>query len=452
MPDGPIPTTIHQARRLLAASEVRAVELAQACLDQIGLDNPRLNAFIHVAGGDALHEEAAAIPGRPLSGIPVAVKDIIDQAGLPTTAGSTFFGGQPAGNDAAVVERLKSAGAFIVGRTNLHEIALGVTNVNPHFGACRNPRDPQRISGGSSGGSAVAVAAGMCLAALGTDTGGSIRIPAALCGVAGLKPTYGRVSLRGVMPLSWNLDHVGPLARTARDLALALQAIAGYDALDPASVDLPPQDYPSLLGGGVRGWKMAMAVGDYIEESDADVLAAVREAGRVFKGLGASVVEMEVPGLQRAALANGQMVQADAAAFHRERLASNPERFGDDVRLRLQAGAALTAVDYALARRVQAEEKRWFDGFFSEFDLLLLPTTPIPAPLIEGTDALEQARRLTRFTAPFNLAGLPALSIPCGENAEGLPLGLQLAARPWAEAAILRAAFSYEREMGRDRG
>jgi aspartyl-tRNA(Asn)/glutamyl-tRNA(Gln) amidotransferase subunit A len=380
----------------------------------------------------------------PLCGIPLALKDLFETAGVRTTAGSKFFADHIPAEDAFVVRKLKAAGAVILGKTNLHEIALGVTGVNPHYGACHHPHDAARITGGSSSGNAAALASGMCLGALGTDTGGSIRIPASLCGVVGLKPTCGRVSLRGVIPLSWNLDHAGPMARGVRDAALLLQVIAGYDALDPACADVPVDDYLAHLEEGVAGWRIALAGGGYFDETDAEVGAAVQSAARAFASLGARVEQVELSWMREAALANGVMVQADAAAYHRERLAQHPDWFGADVRQRLQAGAACASTDYALARRTQAETRRKFENLFADYDILLTPTTPIPAPLIEGTDAIEQARRLTRFTAPFNLTGLPALSLPCGVTSAGLPVGLQIVSGAWQEAKVLRAGRAYE--------
>ena len=337
-----------------------------------------------------------------------------------------------------------SPAAVVLGKTNTHEIALGVTGVNPHYGAVKNPWDLTRVTGGSSSGSAAAVATGMCLAALGTDTGGSIRIPASLCGVVGLKPTYGRVSTRGVVPLSWNLDHVGPLTRTVRDAAMMLAAMAGFDPHDPASADIPVEDYLVHLEDGVRGWRVALAAGEYVEASDPQVLAGVAEAAQVFTDLGAQVEKVDMSWLADLALANGRMVPADGAAFHRERLAEHPDWFGADVRQRLETGAALTSSEYALARRTQVESRRRFEMFFEKFDVLLLPTTPIPAPPIEGTQAIEAARQLTRFTAPFNLAGLPALSVPCGFTDEKLPIGLQIISKHWGEAKVLQAGHAFE--------
>jgi aspartyl-tRNA(Asn)/glutamyl-tRNA(Gln) amidotransferase subunit A len=331
-----------------------------------------------------------------------------------------------------------------VGKTNTHEIALGVTNNNPHFGACKNPWDVTRTPGGSSGGSAVAVSTGMAMAALGTDTGGSIRIPASLCGVVGLKPTFGRVSLRGVLPLSWNLDHAGPITRKVEDAALMLQVMGGYDEKDPATVKTLPGDYSSHLRDGMDSRKVGLAVGSFIEEADPEVLKAVQAAAAVLKEQGASIIEVNVDFLKEAALANALMTQADGAAFHRERLQQHPDWFGADVLQRLQKGAALTSTEYVLARHTQAETVRRLETLFESFDSLILPTTPITAPLLEGEDALERARVLTRFTSPFNLSGMPALSVPCGFSSENLPIGLQIVSRAWNEAGILRVGYAYQ--------
>jgi aspartyl-tRNA(Asn)/glutamyl-tRNA(Gln) amidotransferase subunit A len=440
--------TITEALTLLSRREISAGELTEACLRQIERLNPRMNAFITVASVIARSEATKQSPNLqkdlPLFGIPLALKDLFETAGIRTTAGSKFFADYIPAEDAFVVQKLKAAGAVLVGKTNMHEIALGVTGVNPHYGICRNPWNLARITGGSSSGSAAALAAGMCLGALGTDTGGSIRIPASLCGVVGLKPTCGRVSLRGVIPLSWNLDHAGPMARTVRDAALILQAIAGYDPLDPASADVPVDDYLVQLDNGIKGWRVALAAGEYVEASDAEVMVALGEAAEVFRHLGASVEKVEMNWSRETALANGQMTQADAAAYHRERLSQHPDWFGADVLQRLRNGAALTSTEYALARHTQAEMRRHCEQLFEKFDVLLLPTTPIPAPPIEGTQAVEAARQLTRFTAPFNLTGLPALSLLCGFTSTGLPNGLQIVSGPWMEAKVLQAGYSYE--------
>lgn len=436
------PSDISSALQAMRRGEISAAELSQACFRRIERLNPLTNAFITVTP-DSL------IPGPqstklPLYGIPVAIKDLYETAGILTTCGTPFFRDNIPLKDALAVEKLKEAGAVLVGKTNTHEIALGVTGVNPHYGAVKNPWDLARVSGGSSSGSAVAVAAGMCLAALGTDTGGSIRIPASLCGVVGLKPTFGRISLRGIFPLSWNLDHAGPLTLSVKDAAILLQILAGYDPLDPASADAPVDDYTDGLQGGVKGWKVALADGNYVAESDPQVLAAFDAAAKVFESLGAQIEKVNMDFLAEAAHANTLMILADAAAVHRERISNHPEIFGEDVRLRLQTGAASTSTEYVLARRTQTETRRRFEQLFAAYDVLLIPATPIAAPLIEGSDAIEQARRLTRFTSCFNLTGLPALCLPCGYTDSGLPIGLQVVSKAWAENKILRAGHAFE--------
>jgi aspartyl-tRNA(Asn)/glutamyl-tRNA(Gln) amidotransferase subunit A len=445
---------ITEASALIASKEISPRELVQAHLDRIETLNPHLNAYLTVTAETAMQEarlaEAAILRGEPgsmLRGIPLALKDLCETKGVCTTAGSLFFTGYLPAADALVVERLRQAGAVLLGKLNMHEIALGVTSENPHFGRVKNPWQPDCISGGSSGGSAAALAAGMCMGSLGSDTGGSIRIPASLCGIVGLKPTYGRVSLRGVIPLSWNLDHAGPMARNVRDVALLLQAIAGYDPLDPASFNTPVDDYLDRLGDGVRNWKIGLASGEYFSEGEPDVLEAAQVAGRLFESLGVKVREVDLPEARQAAANNVLLVQSDAAAFHQERLKAQPELFGSDVLKRLQTGAAFTSTEYALARRAQAELRRRFESLFQEIDILLTPTTPITAPAA-GADAIERARLLTRYTAPFNLTGLPAVSIPCGFSKEGLPIGLQLVAAPWAEARLLCAAYAFEQAAG----
>jgi len=444
----PSTLTISSAHDFLAEDIISVEEISEACLRRIEKLNPILNAFITIledkARTETINISAKGNTGLPLYGIPVAVKDLYETKGILTTSGTLFFKDYFPEEDCVVVRKLKNAGAIITGKTNTHEIALGVTGINPHYGVCHNPWDVKCISGGSSSGSTVAVATGMSLAAMGTDTGGSIRIPASLCGIVGLKPTFGRVSLRGITPLSWNLDHAGPLTKSVRDAAILLQIIAGYDSLDPGSANVPVEDFSIGLKESLKGWKIAVASSGYVEESDSEILDAVNESAKAFESLGAEVVNENMDVLRNLALANGRMVQADAAAFHRERLSSHPDWFGADIRERLEAGRSLSSTDYTLARRTQIEGRRHLEMMFQKYDLLILPTTPITAPLIERTDAVEQAGRLTRFTAPFNLTGLPALSLPCGFDSKGLPIGLQLVSGPWKERTIIDAGHAYE--------
>lgn len=448
--------SLAEAANLIRGHEISPVELTRAHLERIDTLDKKLNSFITVTPETALKrakqaenelQQGQTIHGKPLGpihGVPISVKDLYETKGICTTGGSKFFSNHIPEADAAVVDKLYAAGAILLGKTNMHEIALGLTNVNPHYGPCRNPWALDRVPGGSSGGSGAALAAGLCLGSLGSDTGGSIRVPASLCGIVGLKPTYGRVSLRGVIPLSWNMDHAGPMARRVLDVAILLQIIAGYDPHDPNSIHTPIDDYQAHIRDGVQGWQVALAEDEYFERTDSEVLQGVRAATEVFIELGAQVSSTTFPAAYQAALANGQIVISDAATFHQERLLNQPDDFGADVRKRLQAGAALPLSDYILARRTQTQLRRKFELFFQQFDILLMPTTAVPAPLIEGPDAVEQARLLTRYTAPFNLTGLPALSLPCGFTSEGLPIGLQIVARPWGEAQALRAAYAYE--------
>jgi aspartyl-tRNA(Asn)/glutamyl-tRNA(Gln) amidotransferase subunit A len=450
--------TIQEAANLLEKKEISPVELTQAHLERIQQLDQRLNSYITLTPEDSLQQARLAeeeilrgIYKGPLHGIPLALKDLYETEGLRTTAGSTFFADYIPEEDAVAVQKLKQAGAVILGKLNMHEIALGVTNENPHYGDCCNPWDLSCITGGSSGGNAAALAAGLCMGALGSDTGGSIRIPASLCGVVGLKPTYGRVSLRGVIPLSWNLDHAGPMARSVRDVAILLQAIAGYDNQDAWSIDMPVDDYLATDASDLSGMRVAQASDGYFTDAEiveVDVQSAVDNAALVFENLGAIVEKVPFPNAREAAMANGLMTPSDAAAFHHQRLEENPQGFGKDVLKRLQAGAAYSSTEYSLARRVQTILRCKFKEFFEEYDLLLAPTTPITAPIRGSADAVERARLLTRFTAPFNLTGLPALSIPCGWSPEKMPIGLQIIGKAWTEVTLLKAGELFEKERG----
>jgi aspartyl-tRNA(Asn)/glutamyl-tRNA(Gln) amidotransferase subunit A len=443
--------TIAEAADLLARREIAAVELTEAHLRRIDAHDTHLNSFITITSDHALTQARAAdaeltrgVRRGPLHGIPLALKDLYDTAGIRTTAGSTFFADRVPDTDARAVTLLYQAGAVLLGKLNMHEWALGVTNINPHYGPSRNPWDPSRITGGSSGGAAAALAAGLCMGALGSDTGGSIRIPASLCGIVGLKPTFGRVSLQGVIPLSWNLDHAGPMARTVTDAALLLQAIAGYDPDDPVSVALPVDNLLATLDAGVTGWRIALATDAHFGEADPEVISAVRRAAPFSRNWAPVWKRFDLSQGREAAQMNALMTTSDAAAFHRDRLRDHPHRFGADVLARMERGAQFTSTEYILARRFQSEWRRRLERLFEQFDLLLTPATPITAPVIEGLDAIEAARQLTRCTAPFNLAGLPALSVPCGLSAAGLPIGLQIVAAPWNEAQVLRAGRAFE--------
>jgi aspartyl-tRNA(Asn)/glutamyl-tRNA(Gln) amidotransferase subunit A len=450
----PTSLTISEAADLIYWRTISPLELTRAHLRRIDQIDPLLNSFITVTTDSALEQARQAEeelkqgkPRGPLHGIPIALKDLYETSGIYTTGGSSFFTDFMPQYDAVVVRKLREAGAVILGKLNMHEIALGVTNENPHFGSCNNPWDVRCVSGGSSGGSAAALSSGLCLGSMGSDSGGSIRIPAALCGVVGLKPTFGRISLRGVMPLSWNLDHAGPMGRNVRDVALLLGAVAGYDPLDPVSVNQPVPDYLVQIEDGVRGWRVALASDLFFTDPsvvDANVQTAIIVAGKVFEDLGAYVEEASFHDANQAARANGLLVTSDAAAYHRERLEHRPQDFGADVLMRLQAGRAYTSTEYVQTRRLQTILTRQFEEFFNKYDILLTPTTPVAAPRRGIADAAGQPRQLTRFTSPFNLTGLPAISIPCGFTLDGLPIGLQIITKSWGEVELLRAAFAYQ--------
>ncbi|HUG56203.1 MAG TPA: amidase [Candidatus Limnocylindrales bacterium] len=443
--------TLEEAARRVAERSVSPVDLVEACLARIEALEPVLNCFITLTADAALasaraaeRELASGAPRSPLHGIPIALKDLYETAGVRTTAGSPILAEHVPTGDAATVARLRESGAVLLGKTNLHEWAFGVTNDNPHFGPTANPWAPERISGGSSGGSAAALAARMCFGALGTDTGGSVRIPASLCGIVGLKPTFGRVSVRGVIPLSWTLDHAGPMARSVRDCTLLFAAIAGHEPEDPTSADVPFADPLPGIEAGVAGMRLGIARGP-LAAADPEVADAVRAAVAVLASLGAEVVEVDLPRADELAETQRVILSTDAAAFHRDHLAERPTDIGADVLARLRGGERTTGTEYAAARRRRDLIRHELVALLDRVDALLLPTTAIVAPPREGQDAVAAAARLTALTSPFNLTGLPALSVPCGFSSDGLPVGLQIAAGPWREDVALRVGRAYER-------
>jgi aspartyl-tRNA(Asn)/glutamyl-tRNA(Gln) amidotransferase subunit A len=439
----------------LRRKEVSPVEVTRACLDRIEKLNPALNAFITVTADSALAEARAAeieiSRGKwrgPLHGIPIAIKDLIDTAGTRTTAASALFEHRIPAEDAEVVRRLRLAGAVILGKNNLHEFAYGGSSLVSFFGDVHNPRNTEHIAGGSSGGSAAAVAAGLCYAAIGTDTAGSIREPAALCGCVGIKPTYGRVSARGVIPLSWSLDHVGPLAATVSDAAVVLQAIAGYDALDVCSADVPVSDYvsgrSSELGDETKALKVGIPRAHFYDDLDGEVRFAVEKALAVIETLVACVRDVQVE------VSSDRTVQAaESYAYHAEHVARTPELYQPETLRRIQSGANISAADYIQRRRQLDGERRRAHEMFADVDLLITPTMPIPAPAIADLKKNPAALRpaelaLLRNTRPFNVWGLPAVSVPCGFTKGGLPIGLQIAGPHWREDLVLRLAHAYE--------
>jgi aspartyl-tRNA(Asn)/glutamyl-tRNA(Gln) amidotransferase subunit A len=443
--------TISELAPRVRRKEVSPVEVTRACLNRIEKLNPALNSFITVTAELALAEAQTAEReiGRgewrgPLHGIPVALKDLIDTAGTRTTAASALCKDRVPTEDAEVVRRLRRAGAVILGKNNLHEFAYGGSSLVSFFGDVHNPWNTSHIAGGSSGGSAAAVAAGLCFAAIGTDTAGSIREPAALCGCVGLKPTYGRVSARGVIPLSWSLDHVGPLAATVGDAAVVLQAIAGYDSLDVCGVDVPVADYVSGSGDSTKALRIGVPRNYFYDDLDDEVRAAVDEALVVIGALVADVRDV------RLEVSSDRTVQAaESFAYHADNVAKTPELYQPETLRRIRSGANISAAEYIQRRRELDEERRRAHDFFAEVDLLVTPTMPIPAPAIADLKKDPAALRpaelaLLRNTRPFNVLGLPAISVPCGFTKSSLPIGLQIAGLHWREDLVLRLAHAYE--------
>jgi len=444
-------TTISGLAQRLRFREISPVEVTRECLSRIEKLNPGLNAFITVMAESAMAEagtaEAEILRGQwrgPLHGIPIALKDLIDTAGVRTTSASELHEKRVPIADAEVVRRLREAGAVIIGKNNLHEFAYGGSSLVSHFGEVHNPWDLARIAGGSSGGSAAAVAAGLACAAIGTDTAGSIREPAALCGCVGLKPTYGRVSSRGVIPLSPSLDHVGPLGASVADAAIVLQAIAGYDPSDVTSADVPVQDYVSVLHEGVKKLRVGVPRAYFFDDLDPEVSAAMKHALGGIETLVAQVREVQLD------VATDRTLQAaESYAYHAESVVKNPELYQAETVRRIRTGEKVSAAEYMQRRRELEQIRRGIGRAFAEVDVLVTPTTPIPAPAIADLRANPEALRpaelkLLRNTRPFNVWGLPAMSLPCGFTQNGLPIGLQIAGPHWREDLVLRLAHAYE--------
>lgn len=421
-----------EASAAVRQKSISPVELTRECLARIRAVDPTINAFITVTEEEALEQartmEAELMRGEwrgPLHGIPIAVKDLIDTAGIRTTAASAVFADRIPSEDADVVRRLKDAGAVLLGKLNLHEFAYGGTSSVTHFGPVRNPWNIEYSPGGSSGGSGAAVAAGMCFGAVGTDTAASIRMPASCCGIVGLKPTYGLISTRGVIPLSWSLDHVGPMCRTVEDTALMLQAmtdtrnIAFHESPDRLRIGLPTRMY----------W----------EDLDPDIKAASRKAVDVLAGIVASIEEIQLP-----AVDNLTIAEAEAYAFHEPYLAQSADLYSPSIRERLESGGRITAKDYILARREMERWRQEIDGIFADIDLIVTPTMAV-SPVRVGTIA---DLAMIRNTCAFNVFGIPTISVPCGFTSEGLPVGLQIAGPRMAEGRVLQMAKAYEQAAG----
>jgi aspartyl-tRNA(Asn)/glutamyl-tRNA(Gln) amidotransferase subunit A len=453
--------TIEELGPLLAKKKISPVELVQCYLSRIERLNPQLNAFLTVTAEQALAEarlaERELLRGRrrgPLHGIPIALKDNIWTLGVRTTAGSAILRDFVPTADATVVRRLRRAGAVLLGKTNLHEFAYGATNENPHFGSTHNPWASARMTGGSSGGSAAAVSAGLCAAAIGSDTGGSIRVPAAFCGIVGLKPTFGRVSVYGVVPLAASFDHVGPLARSAADAALVLGAISGRDPLDPTIVSRPVEDFFAEVKTRRRKLRLGWPKEHMWERIHPDVQRLVEAAAKKLVRGGGSIEVISLPTLPAAVDAANAMSIAEARAFHEEAgyFPARAAEYGEDVRKRLELADGVRAADYLKGRETLRRAKAEFASALERVDAIVSPTVPMVAPVI-GTQSVrlggaEEPMRSAqlRLTRPGNLTGLPAVSVPCGFTSEGLPVGMQLIGRAFEEGALLGIARRYEQE------
>ncbi len=433
--------TIAEASRLVQQCEISPVELTRECLERIEQLNPSLNAFITVTAESALkdaqHAEKEIQSGKwrgPLHGIPIGLKDLIDTAGVRTTAASAVFRDRVPTEDAEVVKKLKAAGGVLIGKQNLHEFAYGGSSIINHFGPVRNPANPEFIAGGSSGGPTAAVAAGMCYGAIGTDTAGSIREPAALCGVVGLKPTYGLVSTRGIIPLSLSLDHAGPITRAVEDAAILLDVIADG-----------PEDYRGSLGEGIEKFVLGIPRKYFFEDLDPEVAKAVEKAIDQLTDLAFTVRELDLP------VSTDRTLQAaESYAYHREMVATSPELYDPETLRRIRSGEHVSEGEYQNALHDLHKMRREIIEKFRMVDVVLTPTTPIPAPRISELlkdPALLRPTELVllRNTRPVNVWGLPAISIPCGITSGGLPIGLQIVGPPGGEAKVLQAAHAYEK-------
>jgi aspartyl-tRNA(Asn)/glutamyl-tRNA(Gln) amidotransferase subunit A len=446
--------------RMIATKQVSPVEVVRAHLDRIAAVDSKLRAFITVCAESALESARAAeadlMAGRVLGrlhGVPWAPKDLYSTRGVRTTGGSKILADSVPSEDSTVVARLARAGTILLGKLNMHEFAYGPEGLNAHYGDARNPwsADAHRITGGSSSGSGAAVAAGLTPGSLGSDTGGSIRIPASLCGITGLKPTYGRVSRAGVLPLAWSMDHVGPMTRSARDCALMLSVIAGYDPADPTTSVLPVPDYGAALTGDVKGLRVGLLRAHFTDPAAADVRAAVEASAKQLEQAGAAVDEVNLTQVIHVATGSAAIVASEALAYHAPWMRSRPQDYQPDVRERLRLGAFVNGTHYVRAQQIRALVTREVDEALARRDVLLAPATPLVAPVLGEREAAlgdgpsDVRAALLRCTRPFNFSGHPACAAPCGFTPGGLPIGLQIVGRPFDEATVLRVVDAYQR-------
>jgi aspartyl-tRNA(Asn)/glutamyl-tRNA(Gln) amidotransferase subunit A len=460
--------TIKDLSKLISAREISPVDLIEATLERIAKLNPTLNAFITVledsARRDAKNSELLIKEGKykgPLHGIPISLKDLIYVKGVKSTSGSMILSNFIPEYDSTVVKKLKDAGAIIVGMNNTHEFACGITNINPHYGSSKNPWDINRMSGGSSGGSAVAVSAGMTPASIGTDTSGSIRVPSSLCGLFGLKPTYGRVSKYGVQELAPSIDHIGPIARSTWDIAVVLQTIAGYDKLDNSTVDLPvPEFSKSILEGKStedkkpNKFRVGIPLEFFFDLIDSRVMHTIEKFVDRLQGCGISTSPVHVEQTDKIFDSWRAIRLGESAAVHEQWIKTRRREYGQNVIIMLEKGMEVTAVEYINAHKLRMELKIAFLKAMTDYDALLVPTTIIPAPLLDDTtvkineDTIEVYQALSGLTTVFDITGLPAMNVPAGFINEGeknkLPIGVQLVGRPFDEETLLKISNIYD--------
>jgi len=447
--------TIREASALLKSGQLSPVELTQSFLDRIEATDDRLHSFIIVLKEQALDDarlaEAEIRRGDykgPLHGIPFALKDLYDTAGITTTSGSKVDIDRVPTEDATTTARLKAAGGILLGKLAMHEFALGGPDFTTPFPPARNPWNLAHITGGSSSGSGAAVASGQAMAALGSCTGGSIRGPASLCGIVGLKATYGRVSRAGVVTLSWSQDHCGPMTWTVEDTAYMMQALAGYDPKDPTTSTAPVPDYSLSLREDIKGLTIGVPRHFFFaphESVNPEVVATVEKGLKVLEGLGANLQEVTIPSLEYVRAANSVIMLSEAFAYHEKNLQTRSHDFGEMVRARFRIGGLFSASDYVQSQRIRKVVNRECAEVLQKVDVLVTPTMTQPAAAFEGYDATSNITGRS-FTAPFNLTGLPAISVPCGFTASGLPVGMQIAGKPFDEPGVIRAAYAYQQE------
>jgi aspartyl-tRNA(Asn)/glutamyl-tRNA(Gln) amidotransferase subunit A len=449
----PAALTLTEVSAHIRSGSLTSTQLVEACLARIDVYNPKINAFISVIKRQALAQAAALDADSkarrwrgPLHGIPIALKDNIDTAGIRTTAGSAVYDDRVPRDNAEVVSRLLAAGAVLIGKTNLHEFAFGGTSATSYFGPVRNPWALDYTSGGSSGGSAAALAAGLCLGALGTDTGGSIRTPASYCGVVGLKPTYGLVSIRGIIPLAVSLDHCGPMCRTVEDTALLLNILAGYDAQDLTSIEHRREDYVAAMQQPVQGFRIGIPRAPFFDMLDPDIARAVEEALGVIGKLTAEQTDVTLPATSD--LNDDAIIAAEELAFHEEQFKRSPGRYMIQERRLLAAAQGTTAAEYIRSRWRLGALRRSVDESFREIDLVVLPTRRHTPRTLESALQREESEKLTNpeqdNTPAFNAYGIPAISLPCGFTGNGIPVGLMIAGPRWSEGKVLALARAYQ--------